>query len=393
MSLVLDSISFMDDPDVHIRDVSLTLARGRLHVLLGPTLAGKTTLMRLMAGLDKPSSGRLLLDGRDVTGWPVRKRSVAMVYQQFVNYPTLTAFENIASPLRVAGVSRAEIGQRVAHAAKLLRLEGMLDRLPAQLSGGQQQRTAIARALVKRADLVLLDEPLGNLDYKLREELREELPRLFAESGAILVYATTEPLEALLLGGDTAALSEGRLVQFGPTATLYRNPASLEAARVFSDPPLNEMAVEKRGGALLTAHGQQRVPAALHGLRDGPYRMGFRADAVTLGAAPMQPGAVAVDGPASQYAAPYHLASRNPAHDALAFPGKVTVSEINGSESFVHVRVGDASWVCLVPGVFDGQPGDQVAVHVDTAQAFLFGADGGTAGGVAAAHAILAEAV
>ncbi len=387
MSLVLDRISFMDGPDTHIRDVSLTLARGKLHVLLGPTLAGKTTLMRLMAGLDKPSSGRLLLDGRDVTGWPVRKRSVAMVYQQFVNYPSLTVFENIASPLRVAGVSRAEIGQRVAHAAKLLRLEAMLARLPAQLSGGQQQRTAIARALVKRADLVLLDEPLGNLDYKLREELREELPRLFAESGAILVYATTEPLEALMLGGDTAALSEGRLVQFGPTATLYRQPASLEAARVFSDPPLNELAVEKRGPALLTAHGQHRIPAALHGLRDGPYRMGFRSDAATLGAAPAALGGPDAGGPASYRLTP----------DALMFPGEVTVSEINGSESFVHVRVGDAAWVCLVPGVYAGQPGDRVGVHVDAAQAFLFGAGGGAGGsavaGVAAAHPVLAEAV
>ncbi len=400
MSLMLDRISFMDGPDTSIRDVSLTLARGRLHVLLGPTLAGKTTLMRLMAGLDKPSAGRLVLDGRDVTGWPVRRRSVAMVYQQFVNYPTLTVFENIASPLRVAGVSRAEIGQRVAHAAKLLRLEAMLDRLPAQLSGGQQQRTAIARALVKRADLVLLDEPLGNLDYKLREELREELPRLFAESGAILVYATTEPAEALLLGGDTAALSEGRLVQFGPTATLYRNPASLEAARVFSDPPLNELAVEKRGTTLLTAHGQHRVPAALQGLNDGSYQMGFRSDAVTLaviqGAASAEPGSLAAGRPASHHPALHSQASQNMAPDALAFPGEVTVSEISGSESFVHVRVGGAAWVCLVPGVYDGQPGDPVAVHVDTAQAFLFGTGGGNAaaaGGLAAAHPMLAEAL
>ena len=400
MSLVLDHVSFMDGADTYIRDLSLTLARGKLHVLLGPTLAGKTTLMRLMAGLDKPSSGRLLLDGRDVTGWPVRKRSVAMVYQQFVNYPSLTVFENIASPLRVAGISRAEIGRRVAHAAKLLRLEGMLDRLPAQLSGGQQQRTAIARALVKRADLVLLDEPLGNLDYKLREELREELPRLFAETGAILVYATTEPLEALLLGGDTAALSQGRLVQFGPAADLYRRPASLEAARVFSDPPLNELSMEKRGAALLTAHGQHRVPAVLRGLRDGLYKMGFRSDATAIDAVPdvavgAPPGSPAAGSPVS------HL----PAPDALSFPGEVTVSEINGSESFVHVRVGDAAWVCLVPGIFEGQPGDRVGVHVDAAQAFLFGAggvsghglDGGSGGsvaaGAAAANPVLAEAV
>ena len=361
MSLQLERVGFTQGPDTRIRDVALTLARGTLHVLLGPTLAGKTTLMRLMAGLDKLTSGRLLLDGRDITGVPVRRRSVAMVYQQFVNYPTLSVYENIASPLRVAGVARAEIERRVRHAAKLLRLDAMLDRMPAQLSGGQQQRTAIARALVKRAELVLLDEPLGNLDYKLREELREELPRLFAETGAILVYATTEPTEALLLGGETAALSEGRLVQAGPTAALYRHPLTLEAARVFSDPPLNELALEKRDNALLTGHGERPVPAPLLGLPDGRYRMGFRADAVTAGAKP--PG-------------------------SLSFEGTVSVTEINGSESFVHVHVGGDAWVCLLPGVHDLLPGAPTALHIDVRRAFVFDARGALA-----SRPVLAEAV
>ena len=350
MSLVLDGIGFADGPDMHIDDVSMTLARGGLHVLLGPTLAGKTTLMRLMAGLEMPSNGRMLLDGRDVTGLPVRKRSVAMVYQQFVNYPTLTVYENIASPLRVARLPRDEIERRVAHAAKLLQLERMLDRLPAQLSGGQQQRTAIARALVKRADLVLLDEPLGNLDYKLREELREELPPLFAESGAILVYATTEPTEALLLGGQTAALSQGRLVQFGPTAALYRNPASLQAARVFSDPPLNELTL-----------GQGMASPAPADLPAGTRTMAFRADAVSFEARPVR---------------------------SMQFEGRIAVSEINGSESFVHVVVGDATWVVLVPGVYAGQVGAAVSLHVDLDQVFLFDASGAVV-----RPALMAEAV
>jgi glycerol transport system ATP-binding protein len=151
-----------------------------------------------------------------VTGVSVRRRSVAMVYQQFVNYPSLTVYENIASPLRVAGVPRAEIDARVREAARFLRLEELLQRLPGQLSGGQQQRTALARALVKRAELVLLDEPLANLDYKLREELREELPKVFAQSGAILVYATTEPMEALLLGGVTIMLHRADCAGLSP---------------------------------------------------------------------------------------------------------------------------------------------------------------------------------
>jgi glycerol transport system ATP-binding protein len=358
MSLVLDGIGLTVGAEALIRDVSLTLQRGTMNVLLGPTLAGKTTLMRLMAGLDRPSVGRVLLDGKDVTGVPVRRRSVAMVYQQFVNYPTLSVYENIASPLRVAGVARAEIETRVREAARLLRLEELLGRMPLQLSGGQQQRTAIARALVKRADLVLLDEPLANLDYKLREELREELPRIFAEAGAILVYATTEPTEALLLGGSTATLWEGRITQIGPTASVYRFPRNLDAARVFSDPPLNELPVDKRGAMVALANGRQMpTPGPLAGLPDGTYRLGFRAEHVALGSAP--PG-------------------------AMIFPGKILVTEISGSESFVHVEVGPeagglGTWVCLVPGVRDMPPEMPIEVHVDTRDVFVFDAGGNLA--------------
>ena len=150
-----------------------------------------------------------------------------MVYQQFINYPNLTVFENIASPLRVARMKRSQINDRVHRMAELLRLTPMLRRRPAELSGGQQQRTALARALVKDADLVLLDEPLANLDFKLREELRDELPKLFADRRCTVVFATTDPMDALLLGGHTAALHEGRITQFGPTADVYRRPADL----------------------------------------------------------------------------------------------------------------------------------------------------------------------
>ena len=169
MSVALDYVTRIVDGVPTMRDVSLKLESGTLNVLLGPTLSGKTSIMRLLAGLDKPTTGKVLVDDRDVTGIDVRQRSVAMVYQQFINYPSLTVYENIASPLRVQGKPKAEIEKRVAEAAKLLRLEPFLTRTPLQLSGGQQQRTAIARALVKGANLVLLDEPLANLDYKLRE--------------------------------------------------------------------------------------------------------------------------------------------------------------------------------------------------------------------------------
>src|SRR5919205_109161 len=255
MTLELRHVTKKVNGETHIGDVSLTFAHGTLNILLGPTLSGKTSLMRLMAGLDAPTSGKVFFDGRDVTGVPVRRRSVAMVYQQFINYPNLTVYENIASPLRVAGIAKAELDRRVREAAALIKLTPLLDRKPLELSGGQQQRTALARAIVKRADLVLLDEPLANLDYKLREELREELPRIFSATGAIFVYATTEPVEALLLGGSTATLSEGRITQFGPTVGVYRRPNSLETARIFSDPPINTLAMTKRGGMLAASAG------------------------------------------------------------------------------------------------------------------------------------------
>src|ERR1700761_1116369 len=250
MSVTLDHVTRTVDGVQTIRDVSLTLEKGTLSVLLGPTLSGKTSIMRLLASLDKPATGRVLVDGKDVTGFDVRQRSVAMVYQQFINYPSLTVYENIASPLRVQRKPRAEIEKRVQEAARLLKLEPYLHRTPLQLSGGQQQRTAIARALVKGADLVLLDEPLANLDYKLREELRTELPRIVEASGAIFVYATTEPSEALLLGGNTICMWEGKALQVGQTAKVYRRPDTLRVAQVFFDPPLNTVAIEKRNGAV-----------------------------------------------------------------------------------------------------------------------------------------------
>ena len=278
----------------HIRDVSLTLQHGSLNVLLGPTLSGKTSLMRLMAGLDAPSSGTVWFDGVNVTGMPVQKRNIAMVYQQFINYPAMTVYENIASPLRVAGADKGRDRPRGAQAAELLKLTPFLDRTPLNLSGGQQQRTALARAIVKNAGLVLLDEPLANLDYKLREELRAELPRLFAEAGTIFVYATTEPHEALLLGGNTATLSQGRVTQFGPTIDVFRSPTDLITAQTFSDPPLNTIVLRKKGASFVLDEGVSLpAPDGLQGLPDTSYTIGFQPHHLAL--KKTSDGAVPVD--------------------------------------------------------------------------------------------------
>jgi glycerol transport system ATP-binding protein len=345
VGLTLEGVTKRVGPDAHVAPTSMTLERGTVNVLLGPTLAGKTTLMRLMAGLEAPSEGRLLFDGRDVTGLAVQKRNVAMVYQQFINYPALSVFENIASPLRIAGIAAAEIKRRVEEAAKLLRLEPYLKRTPLQLSGGQQQRTAIARALVKRADLVLMDEPLANLDYKLREELREELPRIFAGSGAIFVYATTEPTEALLLGGRTATLHEGRVTQFGPTPAVFREPNTLTTAAVFSDPPLNRFAAMRRGDVIELA-GAVSVPAEGRFARvpQGPFTIGVRA----------------------------HQIGIDEAGEGIAIRAAVKVSEIAGSESYVHLAVGEADYVVLTPGVRNIEPGEAVTMRLDPSRVLLF---------------------
>ncbi|AKI02497.1 ATPase component of ABC-type sugar transporter [Hoeflea sp. IMCC20628] len=349
--LELDNVSKVYNGEAHISDVSLRLESGTLNVLLGPTLSGKTSLMRIMAGLDRPTRGRVLSDGQDVTGQAVQKRNVAMVYQQFINYPAMTVYENIASPLRISGADKATIEREVARASDLLRLGPYLQRMPLNLSGGQQQRTALARAIVKKAGLVLLDEPLANLDYKLREELRAELPKIFSESGAIFVYATTEPSEALLLGGDTATLSEGRITQFGPTVDVFRDPVDLVTAQTFSDPPMNLLPMEKKQGNFIKQGVRDiPVPAALSHLADGPCTLGFR---------------------------PHNL---SPVAGAGTTPlsAEVMVTEITGSESYVHLIHEDQRWVMLTKGIHDIDAGEMMDVHLDTAHLLVFDRDGRT---------------
>jgi len=350
MTVVLENVTRVVGAVPHIIDVSLTLEPGTLSVLLGPTLSGKTTLMRLLAGLDVPTAGRVVVNNKNVTGIDVRRRSVAMVYQQFVNYPSLTVFENIASPLRVQGRPNEEVERRVQEVAGLLRLRDYLHRLPLALSGGQQQRTAIARALVKGADLVLLDEPLANLDYKLREELRAELPRIFEVSGAIFVYATTEPSEALLLGGRTICMSEGRSLQVGDTPGVYRRPDNLRVAELFSDPPLNTIQIEKKNGSVAYAGGVTAPANGLYaGLDDGPYSVGFRA---------------------------HQVAVANGAVGHHVFPTTVTLTEITGSESFVHLKRDGVNWVAVLPGVHEFPPGHALDAALDPDDIFVFAANG-----------------
>ncbi len=349
MTLSLDHVRKVVNGQPHIYDLSLTVKPGSFNVLLGLTLAGKTSTMRLMAGLDKPTSGRVVVNDRDVTGVPVQKRNVAMVYQQFINYPAMTVFDNIASPLKIARISKTEIRERVHHEAERLHIEHLLDRLPGELSGGQQQRVAMARALVRDVELLLMDEPLVNLDYKLREELREEMSEIFRERDSIVVYATTDPMEALTLGGNTAVLDRGRLVQYGATPEVYHRPDSIPVTQVFSDPPMNILDGDISDDGLTFGGGERfQPPDHFRDLPHGRYRIGIRPSHVKV----------------------------NPQTDVdLPIEGNVDVAEVTGSETFIHMRRGNSEWVVQDDGVHEYHLGDKLTVYVDPAHLFAFGDD------------------
>ncbi len=352
MRLELQGVTRKVGAETHLHPTSVALEPGAINVLLGATLAGKTTLMRLMAGLDKPSEGRVIADGVDVTGVPVRERHLAMVYQQFINYPSMSVFENIASPLRITGkLSDTEIKTRVHEMAERLHISTYLDRLPGALSGGQQQRCALARALVKNAGLLLLDEPLVNLDYKLREELRRELSDLFSSSGTTVVYATTEPLEALQLGGHTLLMHEGQVLQQGPTLSVFNAPASVTAARTFSDPPINLLDATISNGIAQLAEGltipftsEQQARLGAH----AKVQLGLRAHSL-------------------------HAAAR--AGD-YALSGTVDLAEISGSETYVHMKRGSLSLVAQLPGVHEMEFGSASTMHFHPGDLFIFSAGG-----------------
>ena len=345
MQLKLERIEQRVGADAWLYPLDLTLVPRAVTVLLGATQAGKTTLMRVMAGLDAPSKGRVLADGVDVTGQPVRQRNVAMVYQQFINYPSLTVADNIASPLKLR--KEKNIAARVAELAAKLHIEPFLKRLPAELSGGQQQRVALARALAKNAPLMLLDEPLVNLDYKLREELRDELSQLFASGQSTVVYATTEPTEALLLGGYTAVLDAGELLQYGPTAEVFHHPKSIRVARAFSDPPMNLITGTANANGVALP-GNVQLVRTLPTSTSASLTVGVRA------------GALRVHGRDGD----------------IALPGKVELAEISGSDTFVHVATEIGELVAQLTGVHQFELGAHVTLHLDPARAYVFGSDG-----------------
>ena len=246
-----------------VNDVSLTIADREFIVLLGPSGCGKTTLLRSVAGLEQIHSGRVVLDGRDVTDLPPRKRDIAMVFQSYAVFPHLTVFENIAFGLRMKRTATGEVKRRVDSAAELLHIGELLQRHPAQLSGGQRQRVAVARAIAMESGVILMDEPLSNLDALLRIEMRAELKRLLREIKATTIYVTHDQVEALSMGDRIAVMNAGNLVQVGNPLEVYDAPSDRFVGSFIGNPPMNFLTAELErvdGGLTAVVAGGARIP-------------------------------------------------------------------------------------------------------------------------------------
>ncbi len=334
--------------ELHLAGVDLAIPPGRVTALLGPTRAGKSSLLRLVAGLDRPTRGEVRVEG-----------SVAMVYQEFVNYPSLTVFENLASPLRVARVRRDEIDRRVRRIADRLRLDGLLDRRPAALSGGQQQRVALGRALAKDADVVLLDEPLANLDLKLREELRGELRRLFVDGRRTVLLATTDPAEALSFGGDVVLLEEGRVVSHGPAREQFDRPRDRRTAALFGDPPMQILPLVRTGeGARAALSLATGVPLPAGPLAAPSFAASVPAHGATLGVRPHH----------------FSLSPRGP--DAVRLDAEWEDAERLGDSTRVRFRHRGLPLRMLLTGRAADDEGPTDHVWLDPRRAVVFDADG-----------------
>ena len=290
------------------------------------------------------NSGSLSNGGVDFLQVPVWKRNVAMVYQQFINYPHFTVYKNIAFPLRKQGLDRSEIDRRVRRAIEQVGLQGFEERRIQALSGGQQQRVALARSLAKSSQILLLDEPLVNLDYKLRETLREELKTLISSqfnAEGIVVYSSTDPLEAMQFGGDLIVMDEGRILQQGPAVEVFEHPATCRVAEITNDPSMNLWSAQLDGDRFRVAPGLDLPrPERMRDLAPTDYTVGFRANDIRI------------------------------EEGGLDF--EVELSEIAGSETIIHLRRGETRMIARVEGVVSLQMQQTVPVKINTDWLYAF---------------------
>jgi len=347
MSLELRNVTKRVGAEAHIHETTLQLEPGTFNILLGTTLAGKTTLMQLMAGLQQPTTGEVSFGGNNVNGVPVQKRNVSMVYQQFINYPNFTVYENIASPLRVAGVADREIQERVQKVAELLRLTPMLKRRPNELSGGQQQRTAIARALVKDSDLILLDEPLANLDARLREEMRFFIRSLQQRLGITTLYVTHDQSESMIMSNRVVVMFGGCIHQIGSAEDIYHRPATREVATFIGQTNLIP------GRVVEARDGMATIDTGLGRFRCGTRRAVDVGSAVT---AVVRPEAL-------------RLANGSDRGD---FSGRVVARHFLGNLVDYRIALADGTVISIHALSGGAAPtGDAVSVQVDSDKAWL----------------------
>lgn len=346
MSLQLHDLSLAVDGVCHLEGVSANFERGKLTTVIGRTLAGKTTLMRGICGLQPLDRGALTLDSRNFSALPAWHRDIAMVYQQFINYPHLNVFENVAFPLRRKKLGETVIERRVRGVLDKVGLTGFETRRPSQLSGGQQQRVALARALAREAGILLLDEPLVNLDYKLREQMRSEFRSLLADQvQTIVIYNTTDPVEAMLLGDTVVVMHEGRILQIGTPAEVFDRPASMQVAAVVNDPPMNFIQGSRRENAIELVGGTQiGLPWHLSDLAVGDYWFGIRANELRLG--------------------------------ETSVTGQLTFSEVSGSETFLYVDSPVGPLTLQVQGVHIHDLDSKVGIGIPAERLFAFEATG-----------------
>jgi multiple sugar transport system ATP-binding protein len=329
----------------------LSIADGEFVVIVGPSGCGKSTLLRLIAGLEEASSGQVSIGGRDVTYAAPADRGLAMVFQSYALYPHLTVAENIGFPLRVAKLPRAEIRDRVAAVAQSLDLGALLSRRPRALSGGQRQRVSIARAIIREPQVLLLDEPLSNLDTELRVRMRHEFARLHGQLGATMIYVTHDQLEAMTLANRLVVMSEGRVEQVGAPIEMYDRPATLAVARAIGSPGMNLMpasvVASDASGAILRCKDGAMVRAAVRGAPGAAVTLGVR---------------------------PEHLV----ADEAGPFGGAVELFERLGPLSFAHLGAPGATQtvVAQLPGDRRVMLGEVLRFGIAPALVHVFDADG-----------------
>ncbi|MBB3660556.1 multiple sugar transport system ATP-binding protein [Rhizobium sp. BK650] len=338
-----------------IEKLSIDIAPREFLVLLGPSGCGKSTLLNAIAGLQDITAGEIWISGKNVSWEEPKDRGIGMVFQSYALYPRMSVRKNLSFGLRVAGLPKAEIEARVTRTAALLHLDKLLDRRPAELSGGQRQRVAIGRALVREVDVFLFDEPLSNLDAKLRNELRVEIKKLHQNLGNTMIYVTHDQVEALTLADRIAIMRDGVIQQLASPAEIYRRPANLFVAGFIGAPAMNfiEGRIEHGGGAPVFRSNGLAVDLSRYAFRtaaaEGPVTLGFR---------------------------PEHLLVDGPASGLPTISGVVSVVEPMGSDAVVWFDWGDQSLSLRLMGDTALEPGCTLAAGLDVAKASFFGADG-----------------